>query len=65
MTGRQPFFLQMAAHFLFESHIRPLKSRERIDFTRQEFEKQAAPHFLSYWRHSDDDERITLMAWRF
>lgn len=62
MTGRQPFFLQMAAHFLFESHIRQLKSRERISFTRQELEKQAAPHFLSYWHHSDDDERITLMA---
>jgi uncharacterized protein len=62
MTGRHPFFLQMAAHFLFESHFRQLNRGDRFSFTRQQFDKQAAPHFLSYWHHSDDDEQITLMA---
>ena len=62
MTGRHPFFLQMAAHLLFEHHVRRTAAEKCLSLTHQELETQAAPHFLDYWHRSDDDEQITLMA---
>jgi hypothetical protein len=64
-TGRHPFFLQMAAHFLFECHIGQLRGAEPLSVTHQAIQREAAAHFLNYWRHSDNDEQITLMALAF
>lgn len=62
IAGRHPCFLQMAAYFLFESHIQQLNRGERFSFTRQQFEKQSDSHFFDYWHRSGEDERITLLA---
>lgn len=67
LSGRQPFFLQMAASYLFDtftiqgltdSSLRPA----RLERVEQEFLLQVDPHLAHYWQQSTDHEKIFLLA---
>jgi len=67
ISGRHPFFLQMAASYLFDAYtiyglagdqLRPARL-ERIE---REFLSQAQPHFAHYWEKSTDYEKIFMAA---
>ncbi|MBI4200348.1 MAG: hypothetical protein HY535_07745 [Chloroflexi bacterium] len=61
-AGRQPFFLQIAFHFLFETHRAGEDPARRMAQVEERFQAAAEPHLLGYWQHSNDNERIVLMA---
>lgn len=67
LSGCHPFFLQMAASFLFDTYtahglggarLRPA----RLERVEREFLEQADPHFAHYWAQSSERERIFLAA---
>jgi DNA-binding NarL/FixJ family response regulator len=61
-AGSHPYFLQAAAHFLYEAYQRGLPPAERLVFMATEFRREAWPHYREFWTASDDGERITLAA---
>ncbi len=62
VAGRHPYFLQVAAHFLFAAHARGMPAQDRGQYLLREFREEAIPSLADYWHHSDDSERIVLSA---
>lgn len=62
ITGYHPYFVQVAAHFLFTAHTRQESPQRRKQTLQREFEEEAASTLADYWLHSDDGERIVLTA---
>jgi hypothetical protein len=65
LSGRHPFFLQMAASYLFDTYaIHGLEGAQlrpaRLERIEREFLTQAEPHFGHYWGQSTGRERIFL-----
>lgn len=61
-AGTHPFFLQTAAHFLFQAHTQNLDAAARAEFWEKKFRAEAAPHLGEYWRHCDEREQLALTA---
>jgi hypothetical protein len=61
-AGSHPYFLQIAAHFLFAAHCEHKTAQEREQYLLQEFREEATPCLADYWHHSNDGERIVLSA---
>lgn len=62
VAGSHPYFLQIAAHFLFAAHCKGMAAQEREQYLLREFEEEATPSLADYWHHSDDGEKIVLSA---
>ena len=62
VAGSHPYFLQIAAHFLFAAHCKGGAAQERERYLLREFREEATPSLADYWHHSDDGERIVLSA---
>ncbi|MBN1975843.1 MAG: AAA-like domain-containing protein [Anaerolineae bacterium] len=62
IAGSHPYFLQIAAHFLFAAYCKGGAAQERERYLLREFEEEATPSLADYWHHSDDGEKIVLSA---
>jgi len=67
LSGRQPFFLQMGASYLFDTYnvpglADPKLRPARLERVESAFMTQAELHFVHYWSQSTDRERILLVA---
>jgi hypothetical protein len=62
VAGYHPYFLQVAAHFLFAAHARGMAAQQRERFLLREFKEEAVPSLADYWHHSDEGEKIVLSA---
>jgi hypothetical protein len=62
VAGTHPYFLQIAAHFLFAAHGKGDPAQERERYLLHEFREEATPSLADYWHHSDDGEKIVLSA---
>jgi hypothetical protein len=62
IAGTHPYFLQIAAHFLFAAHGKGGAAQERERYLLHEFREEATPSLADYWHHSDDGEKIVLSA---
>jgi AAA+ ATPase superfamily predicted ATPase len=62
IAGYHPYFVQVAAHFLFSAHARGMAAQRREQFLLREFREEAIPSLADYWHHSDDGEKIVLTA---
>lgn len=62
LSGRHPFFVQMAGYYLFEAKQRGLQRAAMIESVVSNFDAQADPHFNYLWKHCSESERITLLA---
>jgi hypothetical protein len=62
IAGSHPYFLQIAAHFLFAAHCKGGAAQERERYLLREFREEATPSLADYWHHSDDGEKIVLSA---
>ena len=67
LSGRHPFFLQMAASYLFDAYAVPGLAGEklrpaRLERVEREFLIQTKPHFAHYWGQSTDRQKIFLAA---
>ncbi len=60
IAGSHPYFLQIAAHFLFAAHCKGGTAQERERYLLREFREEATPSLADYWHHSDDGEKIVL-----
>jgi len=60
VAGCHPYFVQVAAHFLFAAHTRGLSAQRREQFLLREFKEEATPNLADYWQHSNDGEKIVL-----
>jgi len=61
-AGGHPLFIQMAGYYCFEGHQMGLEGEALRRHVEENFREQAAPHFVYLWGHSDESERITLLA---
>ncbi|MFN2269920.1 MAG: AAA-like domain-containing protein [Anaerolineae bacterium] len=62
IAGTHPYFLQIAAHFLFAAHGKEGAAQQREQYLLHEFREEATPSLADYWHHSDDGEKIVLSA---
>ena len=62
IAGTHPYFLQVAAHFLFAAHARELDPKAREQYVLREFREEAVPTLADYWHHSSEGEKIVLTA---
>lgn len=62
LSGRYPFFVQMAGYYLFEAKQLGLNRAAMIESVVSNFDAQADPHFHYLWTHCSESERITLLA---
>ena len=62
IAGNHPYFLQVACSFLFDAYSQNANSQERVISLRKAFRMEADPHLAFYWRSSDDQEKIVLIA---
>ncbi|MFL7792370.1 MAG: AAA-like domain-containing protein [Anaerolineae bacterium] len=62
IAGSHPYFLQIAAHFLFAAHCKGDTTQEREQYLLREFREEATPSLADYWHHSEDGEKIVLSA---
>jgi hypothetical protein len=62
IAGSHPYFLQIAAHFLFAVYCKGGSAQERERYLLHEFREEATPSLADYWHHSDDGEKIVLSA---
>lgn len=60
IAGRQPFFLQIALHHLFDAARGGDDPAGRLSVAEEQFQAAAAPHFEGYWQRCSDDEKIAL-----
>ncbi len=60
LSGRVPFFAQMALHFLFEAHDQVEDESRRVYYVEQRVKEAAAPHLENYWQNSSENERTVL-----
>ncbi|MFZ5858744.1 MAG: hypothetical protein ACOYZ6_18090 [Chloroflexota bacterium] len=62
LGGGQPFFLQIAGHYLVEAKSQGLRSRPLFERVVTDFDLQSDPHFTYLWNHCTESERITLLG---
>ena len=60
LSGRVPFFAQMALHFLFEAYQQGEDEAERLTYVEQRLNEAAPPHLENYWQNSSENERTVL-----
>lgn len=61
-AGGHPLFTQMASYYCFEGCQMGLEGEALLRHVEKNFREQAAPHFAYLWSHSEESERITLLA---
>ena len=61
-AGGHPLFVQMAGYYCFEGCQMGLEGEALRRHVEENFREQAAPHFAYLWSHSEESERITLLA---
>ena len=62
LGGGQPFFLQIAGHYLVDAKSQGLKARPLFERAVADFDQQADPHFSYLWSHCTESEKITLLG---
>ena len=64
LSGRLPFFVQMALHFLFDSRQQGLEEDRCLAHVEERLQEAAPPHLDIYWSQSSESERtvIALLA---
>jgi DNA-binding CsgD family transcriptional regulator len=62
LAGTHPFFLQSAAHFLFQEYIENLDAPARSTAWQEKFRAEAMPHLFEYWRQCEPREKVVLAA---
>lgn len=62
LGGGQPFFLQIAGHYLVEAKSQGLRGRPLFERVLADFDTQSASHFSYLWNHCTESERITLLG---
>jgi AAA+ ATPase superfamily predicted ATPase len=62
IAGSHPYFLQIAAHFLFAAYCKGGAAQERERYLLREFREEATPSLADYWHHSNDGDKILLSA---
>lgn len=62
LGGGQPFFLQIAGHYLVEAKSQGLRGRPLFERVVTDFDLQSDPHFTYLWNHCTESERITLLG---
>ena len=62
LSGRHPFFVQMAGYYLFDAKQQGMHRAAIIELVINNFDAQADPHFQYIWAHCTESERITLLA---
>lgn len=62
LGGGQPFFLQIAGHYLVDAKTQGLSARPLFERAVADFDQQADPHFSYLWGHCTESERITLLG---
>ena len=61
LSGRVPFFVQMALHLLFEAyHQEEGDSSRRLAYVEEKLQGAASPHLENYWQNSSENERTVL-----
>ena len=65
-SGLHPFFLQMAASYLFDRRQNTTPGEDVVRAALREFARQCDPHFGFYWDNSSDREQqlLSLLARR-
>jgi hypothetical protein len=61
-AGGHPLFTQMAGYYCFEGCHTGLEGEALRRYVEENFRQQATPHFAYLWNHSEESERITLLA---
>ncbi len=62
LGGGQPFFLQIAGHYLVEAKAQGLSARPLFERAVADFDSQADPHYNYLWSHCTESEKITLLG---
>jgi uncharacterized protein len=62
LGGGQPFFLQIAGHYLIEGKIQGLSGLPLFERVVADFDQQADPHYSYLWSHCTESEKITLLG---
>ena len=62
LGGGQPFFLQIAGHYLVEAKSQGLRTRPLFERVIADFDQQADPHYSYSWSHCTESEKITLLG---
>ena len=62
LGGGQPFFLQIAGHYLVDGKSQGLRARPLFERVVADFDQQADPHFSYLWSHCTESEKITLLG---
>lgn len=62
LGGGQPFFLQIAGHYLVDAKSQGLNARPLFEKVVTDFDQQADPHFNYLWNHCTESEKITLLG---
>jgi hypothetical protein len=60
IAGTHPYYLQIGGSFLFEAHRQGLPIQERTAYVRRRFVAEAEDTLEHTWRHSSDEEKISL-----
>lgn len=61
IAGTHPFYLQIGGAFLFEAYQQGVSAEERLSYTRRRFATEAEDTLEHAWRHSTDEERISML----
>lgn len=62
LAGTHPFFLQSAAHFLFQEYAENLDAPTHPSAWQEKFRAEAMPHLFEYWRQCEPREKVVLAA---
>jgi hypothetical protein len=62
LGGGQPFFLQIAGHYLVDAKTQGLSGLPLFERVVADFDQQADPHFNYLWSHCTESEKITLLG---
>ena len=62
LGGGQPFFLQIAGHYLVDAKTQGLSARPLFERVVADFDQQADPHYNYLWNHCTESEKITLLG---
>ncbi len=62
LGGGQPFFLQIAGHYLVEAKTQGLAAHPLFERVVADFALQADPHFSHLWNHCTESEETTLLG---
>jgi hypothetical protein len=60
-AGGYPFFVQMAAHYLFDGKVQGLTGVALTTYASGNFGVQADAHYNYLWSHCSESEKITLI----